>query len=307
MLLRQTFFVFLSQPPVERDWPALRPYVTKPCRLRRLYFGLCAPRASEFCASLGGQDQAQTSEIKPELVPHLPKPLLPLVCASVLLSLALAAQAEETAAEGPVAALGRALALYQKAEAANPPQPLTLAQAAALASSVQLRPATARAPDIAPFAPSAGQAADPKPAEALPLGAALAFLQSGEAMGAAFMQAGDDDALLDQIEPLAAEAAWPHRSAASITEASLAPDQRHDWRLPFEGQSPAELTLLPLGAGGAEWQLTSDSGEIICALRPIATQSQCAFTPEVNSYYRLSVTPALTPEAAPLRYMLITN
>lgn len=219
-----------------------------------------------------------------------------------------AAPANATA-RGPVSKLILALRLQAEAEARQ--DALALAVAADMAAKVQLREATGWAPQViktSPFAADAFPAAMPAADQntALPPGAALVFLQSGEAMAAALLLAEEDDALSDVLVPLAGSAGWHHTGAVTQTEAELPAKGAQDWQLAFDGQSPAEIAVLTLGTGAAWWQVTDAQGQVICPGQPAHEARICRFTPEVNSFFHVTVAGAAEAPGA-LRYLLMTN
>lgn len=252
------------------------------------------------------------------LLPSLPvlAQTSPPLAASPPLDQGAAGQAEI----GPVAKLIAALQLQAKGEQTQ--DAMALAQAAQMAAEVQIRAAIGWAPQ------SQTSSAPPLPADAaastapgsLPPAALLAFLQSGEAMAALMLLAEDDDALDDVMAPLAGANGWYPTGAVTQAEAELPSGMLQEWLLPFDGQSPAEVSVLTLSPGAALWQVQDEAGGQICPPQSAASALSCSFTPEVNSYFRILVdggsapaAPAATATAdsnsaaLPLRYLLLTN
>ncbi len=170
---------------------------------------------------------------------------------------------------------------------------LTVLTAARLALAVNPRPGRALHLPKNPR-PAADTAADSPPSA--PDAAAM--------LAVAKDLAGADDTLLYLIEIAeGAPAAAPLGSALRYP-ARLGTGARHVWKVPFFGDSPAELAIIGNGAANLDLVVTDESGAVICREAGGADRALCRFVPARNGYFSATV---VNTGTAPNDYDLVTN
>jgi hypothetical protein len=207
-----------------------------------------------------------------------------------LIALALPLRAEEAAnidptaqaRPGAVAALMAALDLADQGQAAK--DPLVVLTAARLMRGLAVV-ATARLPDRAKQASPAG----------LPAFDAEAMIATAKSLDAG-------DSYIDLIEMVARETP-PAPRQLRATPSSLAPGASESWTLPFYAGSVSELGVLAATNSALDFLVTDAAGHHICEDAGTAAKFICAFTPQENGDFVLTVT---NRGAATTSYALIT-
>lgn len=128
---------------------------------------------------------------------------------------------------------------------------------------------------------------------------------SPAALALAMIMAEGDPALADLAADIEAglargPAALGHVSMAGSALPASATDS---WRIPFFGQSRAELAVLGDGSGNLDLRVTDETGAVACLETGPEDQAYCAFTPAWNGYFTITV----TNRTAANTYALMTN
>lgn len=128
-------------------------------------------------------------------------------------------------------------------------------------------------------------------------------LLTGAAEDAARLMAEGDDDLTEIVEIVAADIGRRPTGAANAANAALAAGTVDIWEVPFAGQVRAEVGMF---GDGTELglQVADASGGTVCLPRISTGAISCAFTPDDNSFYTVTVT---NRGGATARYMLLTN
>lgn len=143
-----------------------------------------------------------------------------------------------------------------------------------------------------PDAPSRGQIPAPP----------LALL-TDEAENAALLMAEGNDDLTEIAEIIATNTAGTRTATANLVDTVLAPRMVDRWEIPFPGQVRAEVGIF--GDGATLGMLVADAaGNTVCLTHAATGPFSCAFTPEENSFYAVSV---MNRSGIESRYMLVTN
>ena len=123
-----------------------------------------------------------------------------------------------------------------------------------------------------------------------PQGAAAPVNPAGpEAIAIALAFAGEDPDLQDLVYDLDVQA--PARQTATVTAAAstLAAGQTDTWRIAFFGLSPAELGVIGDGDTPLAFTVTDEAGTPVCDMPPETLPAPCAFTPDRNGFFTITV------------------
>jgi len=182
----------------------------------------------------------------------------------------------------PMGAVGAtALAWQLYSEGLDREDPLMMLTAIRLARGSEMRAATGWAvtsPDMAAEVPATPTGLPRDPA-------------SDAALSLAILMAEGDPALADLAADI--EAGLTLRqptSRISMAASTLVPGTSDRWRIPFPGQSRAEVALLADGPAGFTLQITDETGAVICRQPKPDDLAYCAFTPGWNGYFTLTIT-----------------
>jgi hypothetical protein len=179
-------------------------------------------------------------------------------------------------AQGSVARVVLAHRTHQAALAQG--DAVLLLAALRLARSVTLRSPTSwlKSPE------GSSDNAAPVPADATDPGGAvaLAILQG---------MAADDPDLQDLVYDLDAQVPHPRQGTAAEARSALDAGQADSWRIPLDGQLPAEIALIGDGDSALSMTVTDDGGAVVCARAPGTAAMLCSFTPARNGFFTVEV------------------
>ena len=214
---------------------------------------------------------------------------------ALTLSLASPARAQEgpnlvPSAPAPLGAVGAtALAWQLYATGLGREDPVMMLTAIRLAHGSEMRAATGwvvTSPVSGPDSGSDTVAEVPTAPTGLPRDPA-----SDAALSLALLMAEGDPALADLAADV--EAGLTLRqptSRISMAASALAAGASESWRIPFPGQSRAEVALLAEGPAGFTLQITDETGAVICRQPKPDDLAFCAFTPGWNGYFAITIT-----------------
>lgn len=234
-------------------------------------------------------------------MPRLPALLLP----AFLLTLPADAQeagpnlsgaaVTEPTTPGPVRTLVLAWDLH--AEGLRREDPMLVLTAIRLARTSSPRAATGWISEVAAIDPAAANPATPGlPRDpATPEAATLAAL----------MAEGDPD-LADLAEEVLGSLTRGRLGEGRLPTVTgrIDPGGRDVFRIPFNGELPAEVALIGDGSGNLDLTVTDEAGHRICAETGLSDRAYCGFVPLWNGWFDVTV---INPGTAPATYRLSTN
>lgn len=196
------------------------------------------------------------------------------------------------ATQAPGAAAARVMAadLYVLGVARK--DALTVAMAARLAMSVDLR-------DTPRDRTTGGDAAGDdisEGAESPPDAAAM--------LAAARSLAGDDDLLIALLDRAEREQAFTSGASVAATPSRLLPGQTDHWRIALYGGVYSELAVLGDGDTALSVRVTDADGQAVCDAQPATDRVICGLIPDENGYFTVSVQ---NPGGMVNSYLLLTD
>lgn len=199
----------------------------------------------------------------------------------------------EPATPGPVRT--QVLAWDLHAEGLRREDPMLVLTAIRLARTSSPRAATGWITDVVP-----ADAADPA-TPGLPRDPA-----SPEAATLAALMAEGNPDLADLAEEVLSSLSRgrPGESRLPTVTGRIDPGGRDVYRIPFNGDLPAEVALIGDGTGNLDLTVTDEAGHRICAETGPSDRAYCGFVPLWNGWFDVTVT---NPGTAPATYRLSTN
>ena len=101
--------------------------------------------------------------------------------------------------------------------------------------------------------------------------------------------AGEDEVLAGLVEDAGAEGARGRFGGASQTLSRLPAGAVDTWKVPFYGNSYAELAVLGDGDANLDVQVTDENGNTICHDASWSDKVYCDFVPAWNGYFVVTV------------------
>lgn len=200
--------------------------------------------------------------------------------------------ANQMPAKGTPGAVGQyAIAHTLFSQSAASKDALAMLTAAKLASAVDLNPVE-RKPET-----TGSPAPDQPDAHNAPLDAAT-MLAATRALIA------EDDTLIALLAEAESGNALVRAGTANSSQHALPAGQTDTFKLPFDGEALAEITLIGDGDSNLDLTVTDATGQIICADPTPADIAHCGFAPAETGYFTATVQnhgPGLNS------YLLISN
>jgi hypothetical protein len=179
-----------------------------------------------------------------------------------------------TGTKGGVAQMAMAQGLYALGMAQK--DALTVLTAAKLAAGVDLTDVEREVETKAGTKTEEADVAD------APVGAAV-MLASAKVL------AGEDEVLAGLVEDAEAEGSRGRIGGASQTLSRLPAGAVDTWKVPFYGNSYAELAVLGDGDADLDVQVTDENGNTICYDVSWSDKVYCDFVPAWNGYFTVTV------------------
>jgi hypothetical protein len=115
--------------------------------------------------------------------------------------------------------------------------------------------------------------------------------------------AGDDPDLQDLVYDLDAQLPAPARATAFVA-VSVLPAAEETWRMPINGDFPAEFALIPGTYGTLSLTITDDADNLVCAVTAANGPALCRFTPARNGFFTVRIG---NPGSEEVTYRLVGN
>lgn len=123
-------------------------------------------------------------------------------------------------------------------------------------------------------------------------------------LASAKVLAGEDETLVGLIEDVEAEGARGRIGGASRTLSRLPAGATDTWKVPFYGDSYAELAVVGDGDADLDVTVADENGNTICYDVSFSDKIYCDFTPSWNGYFFITVE---NTGAKRNSYYLLTN
>jgi hypothetical protein len=202
----------------------------------------------------------------------------------------------EPASPGPVRTLVLAWDLH--AEGLRREDPMLVLTAIRLARTSSPRTATGWISEVA--------SAEAAPSDAATVPGLPRDPASPEAATLAALMAEGNPDLADLTEEVLGSLSRgrPGEGRLPTVTGRIDPGGRDVYRIPFNGELPAEVALIGDGTGNLDLTVTDETGHRICAETGPSDRAYCGFVPLWNGWFDVTVT---NPGTAPATYRLSTN